>query len=346
VATEAQSLDRAAEEALYARLGELWAEPLWRPAEPAPPPLVPHVWRWREIEPVLLQTASVALGRDVERRVLTLRNPSGRRSGATRTLTAALQLILPGEVAPAHRHTMAALRWIIQGTGAHTTVEGERVEMRVGDLLLTPQPLWHDHAHEGDGPMIWLDGLDAPLVDALDARLFERFPGGGAQPVTEPDGAGPSRYGAAGLLPAARGAAPRHSPLMRYPLDEALAALHRMARLGGSDDAGEVRLEYVNPATGGHVMPTMACFLQLLRPGGRTAVHRHVSSGVYHVVRGSGHLETDGGALPWSERDTFAVPPWTWHALTNASAGEDAILFHFTDLPVYEALGLERREIR
>jgi gentisate 1,2-dioxygenase len=303
----------------------------------------PHVWRWRDVYELGKRVAeSVSLGPGDDRRTLRLVNP-GLPYGATHTLWAAVQEVLPGEVATAHRHTVSAIRFIIQGQGAATTVQGEHYPMRVGDVLLTPSWTWHDHENIGSEPMIWLDGLDIPLVRALNAIFFQPY-AEPKQPLAEWSEHSFRQYGFGTLRPL-RPSQPawNASPTLVYPWQRTLEALEA---LSGTqvDPFDDVALEYQNPLTGGPAMPTIGLAMQMLRPGVETRPHRHTSSSVHHVVRGEGATIIAGQRFDWSERDFFVVPPWAWHAHVNASAHEPAIVFQFNDVPLMQALGLYREE--
>jgi len=137
------------------------------------PKMVPFVWRWADIEPLIMRTGELMTpGRGAERRILRLANPGVPGKTSTHTLSTAVQLLLPGECAPAHRHSPTAIRFIMQGQGAYTTVEGERCPMEPGDLVLTPSWTWHDHGSEAAEPAVWMDGLDIPLIRSLDSMFF------------------------------------------------------------------------------------------------------------------------------------------------------------------------------
>lgn len=319
--------------------------------QPGDPPLMtpepvstvqPYLWRWADLEGAAREVAAaVSLEAGGDRRTLRLVNP-GLPYGTTHTLWAAVQQVLPGEVATAHRHTPAALRFIIQGQGAATTVEGERYPMCPGDMLLTPSWTWHDHENTGKERMIWLDGLDIPLVRALHAVFFEPY-----SAPKQPVGPWPEdsfrRFGAGSLRPLGSRLAGRASPLLVYPWARTLEALEALA--GTAPDPHEdVALEYQNPLSGGSALPTIGLAIQLLRPGVQTRAHRHTSSTVYHVVRGEGFTVIDGTRYDWTERDFFVVPPWAWHEHANVSSREAAILFQMNDMPTMEALGLYRAE--
>ena len=305
-----------------------------------PPEMEPFLWRWSEVEPLVLKSGEVVTpDRDVERRIMQLTTP-GLERGATHTLVAALQLLLPGECAPAHRHTPTAIRWILKGQGAYTTVEGDKCYMEPGDLILTPSWTWHDHANEGTGPMIWLDGLDVPLVRYLKANFYEQF-GEDQQPVT---GVGDSvrKYASGTLRPTWGESEAPYSPLWHYKWDRTYEALTSLAELG-SDPFDDVSMEFSDPVTGGPVLRTMTCRIQLIRPGVRTKAHRHTSSSVYQVYRGSGHSVIDGQRFDWTEGDLFVVPSWAWHEHASGP-DQESILFSIQDIPIMKSMALYREE--
>lgn len=312
---------------------------LGRGAE-SPPEIQPFLWRWSEVEPLVMKSGElVTPDRDVERRTLRLATP-GLERGTTQTITAALQLLLPGECAPAHRHTPTAIRWILKGEGAYTTVEGDKCYMEPGDLILTPSWTWHDHANEGTEPMVWLDGLDVPLVRYLKANFYEAFPED-QQPVM---GVGESerRYAAGALKPAWEEPQTPYSPLWHYKWDRTYQALKSLAQVDSSP-FDDVAMAYTDPSTGGPVLRTMSCWIQLIRPGVRTKAHRQTSSAVYQVYRGAGYSVIDGQRFDWSEGDFFVMPSWAWHEHANES-DEEVILFSIQDIPVLKALALYREE--
>jgi gentisate 1,2-dioxygenase len=252
--------------------------------------------------------------------------------------------MLPGEIAGAHRHTPDALRFIIEGEGAYTVVEGERIVLRPGDLVLTPNWKLHDHGNAPDGQAVtWMDALDVPLVNLLDASFFEQFPGRG-QPVTKAPEDSYQRYGAGHLKPTwEHAAASGPSPLLVYRWAQTEEALRGLARVA-SDPFDDVSLQYVNPFTGGSVLPSIDCWIQLLRPGVHTRAHRHTSTAVYFVVRGRGCTIINGRRFDWADRDFVVLPNWTWHEHVNLSDSEEAILFSVQDRPVLQALGLLREQ--
>jgi len=342
-----QPVQPAALEEFYADLENDELQGLWRVQTMSREPQTvvrPHLWRWETLYRHLLRAGEVmTTSREAERRVLLLVNPGLRASYAsTHTLTACVQMVKPGEVAPAHRHSPTAIRFILRGRGAYTTVEGERLEMHEGDLILTPNWTWHDHGNETATPIIWMDGLDRPLVTALNASFFEAY-STDRQPVTRPAGDSLRRFGA-GLRPRGWHERPLYSPQRIYCWEDTYATLSHLARAGDADPYDDVALEYVNPATGGPALPTLGLSIQLLRPGTRTRAHRHTSSAVYHVFRGRGYTVINGQRYDWAQGDFLALPPWAWHEHGNASSSEEAILFALTDVPALGALGLYREE--
>jgi gentisate 1,2-dioxygenase len=279
---------------------------------------VPYLWHWRDLRPQAMRAAELVGTAQAERRVLRLSNPN--LSGiASNTLVANIQIVMPGEIARAHRHSGAALRFIIEGGGGYTVVEGERVPMFPGDLVLTPNWTWHDHANDTDAPMIWLDGLDTPLVRMLEAGFYEEHPRERQE------------FGA-----------PVNASEWHYPMTEMRAALQRLAAGGTSD---EIALEYINRHTGGPVMPTIACHMQLLRPDEKTKARRRVCCTNYHVVEGAGYSVVGDQRLDWEDKDVFTVPTWTFCEHVN-NGDRPAFLFSFSDAPVMKALSLYRGQTR
>jgi gentisate 1,2-dioxygenase len=232
---------------------------------------------------------------------------------------------------------------IIESTGGYTVVNGEPAPMLPGDLVTTPNWTWHDHANDTDAPMIWLDGLDSPLVNMLEARFQEEYPEEAQRAGEEMDLSG-AKYGSGSYRPAWEEPTTVYSPQLRYPWTQTRAALDRLAEVEAGSPFDGVILEYSNPLTGGPVMPTIACFAQILRPGRRTRSHRHTGSTVYHVIEGQGSTIVDGVRLDWGAKDIFTVPGWAFHEHVNASSSQPAYLFSFTDAPVLRALHLYRSE--
>ncbi|OFW07645.1 MAG: gentisate 1,2-dioxygenase [Acidobacteria bacterium RIFCSPLOWO2_02_FULL_68_18] len=330
---------------LYARLDTANTAPLWEvlgkiiPPEPAPD-IVAVLWRYEEVRPLLLEAGRLLTAREAERRVLVLENPGLRgQSRVTTSLYAGLQLILPGEIAPAHRHSMAALRFVMEGTGAYTAVEGERTVMHPGDFILTPSWTYHDHGNPADVPVVWLDGLDVPIVNLFDASFRESYPGD-IQSSTVPDGDSDARY-AANMLPVDWAPARPSSPIFNYPYSRSRETLETLFRHGSVHQCHGVKMRFINPATGGAPMPTIGAFMQLLPKGFTGARYRATDSTVFAVAEGRGRSRIGDRVLAWGPRDVFVAPSWT--AVAH-EAEDEAVLFSFSDRPVQQVLGLWREE--
>jgi len=306
--------------------------------------VLPHLWKWRDLYDAVETVGNMhGLDGKAERRVLRLINPAyqdnknRRQRSTTHTMLMTVQLLKPGEVAHDHRHNFAAFRFVVKGSGAYTVVEGEKIRMEEGDVVLTPSMTWHGHRNEGD-PIVWLDGLDNPLLFALQVITWEPFPGG-VQPIRKISDGIASRVGMA--RPAWESPLERPKYNLCYKWKDTYETLKRLNDAPGSPFDG-VALEYVNP-DGGHTMPTLSCGIQLLRPGEATNTHRHNSSTIYHAFRGSGTTFINGKRFDWDQGDCFVVPLWSWHSHQNHSKDE-AILFSMSDRPVMEALKLYREE--
>jgi gentisate 1,2-dioxygenase len=335
---------------LYRDMEPLHLTPLWEvlhalvPQQPTTPCAAAH-WKYEEVRPFLMRAGEAISAEEAVRRVLILENPGLRgQSCVTQSLYAGLQLILPGEVAPSHRHTQSALRFIVEGSGAYTAVDGERTTMRPGDFIITPSWTWHDHGNESDVPVIWLDGLDIPIVRFLDAGFAENNPAR-SQVVTRAEGTSLARYGR-NMAPV-RGVSPFRgtSPIFSYPYERSREALEQLERDAPIDDWDGVKLRYINPLTGGSPMPTMQTFMQKLPAGFAGKPWRQTDGAVYSVVEGVGEAVIEGGGTTWrfafSPRDHFVVPSWHTARLSSAKG---CVLFSYSDRPVQEALGLHHEE--
>jgi 1-hydroxy-2-naphthoate dioxygenase len=302
----------------------------------------PYIWKWDMVYAKLLEACEALPESQTARRSLLFNNPGIETHGTTHTLLMGIQIIKPGEEAWAHRHTMAAIRFVIQGDGGvYTTVDGEICPMENYDLILTPKWTWHDHRNSTNKTTIWLDALDVPLVLALNAPFYEPYPGSQLQALREDESEYLQRRAGA-VRPTWEKAKKENLPL-RYRWKETEAQLKALAKGAGSPYDG-VALEYVNPVTGGPTLPTLGCWIQMLRPGERTRRHRHTSSAACFVVRGEGTTMVGEKALEWERHDSFAIPNWAWHEHVNRSKSEEAILFSVNDIPVLSAFGLYREE--
>ncbi|WP_112187221.1 gentisate 1,2-dioxygenase [Ralstonia sp. GX3-BWBA] len=333
--------------AYYAQLDGRQLAPLWEslhslvPREPTPR-IVPAIWKYNEVRPLVMQAGAVISAEEAVRRVLILENPGlPGKASVTSTLYAGLQLILPGEIAPSHRHTQSALRFIVEGRGAWTAVNGERTTMHPGDFIITPSWTWHDHGcptlEDGGEPVVWLDGLDIPLVQQFDCGFAENYPEA-QQPVMRPEGDSYARFGH-NMVPVRHRVTDPTSPIFSYPYARSLEALDTLYRHGELDPWDGVKLRYVNPATGGWPMPTIATFMQFLPKGFAGKTYRSTDATVYSVVEGRGTARIGDAQFEFEPRDVFVAPSW---APVQLNASEDAVLFSYSDRPVLSALNLLR----
>lgn len=307
--------------------------PYGRPARST----VPYAWRYAELRDWLMRAGELTPIEKAERRVLVLSNPGLglERMMATPTIYLGLQLILPGETAPNHRHSPSAVRFVVEGEGGFTTVQGEKCPMEKGDLILTPSGLWHEHGHSGSGPVVWLDALDLPLVYSMEASYCIE---GEPQVISNAADRSQTIYRRSGLTPYAALNAPRDPyPLVRFPWKEVRRNLLDMA---SSAAPGEpVHLAYVNPQTGGECLPILGFSAQMLRAGEDVTPPRRSCSGVIHVIEGRGVSEVDGVTMNWEEGDTLAIPT---HADVRhrAEGSAPAFIFHVDDAPLQRKIGI------
>ncbi len=328
-------------EALYTDLKPLALAPLWTtlhdlvPAQPTSR-MRPAHWSYEAIRPLLLRAGKCISAAEAVRRVLILENPGALGTACiTDTLYAGLQLILPGELAPAHRHTQSAFRFILEGRGAFTTVGGERFDMEPGDLILTPNFEWHEHCHAGKEPVVWLDGLDIPLVRSLSAGFAEDSPERHQQVVT-PSGTNAAQWGS-GLRPISTESVLRRVARYAYPFRDWHNALGAIARSGRPPGNDGYALEFVNPIDGSSVLPTMSAFCQLVPKDYETPSLRRTDARVFSVVRGSGRVHVGDSVFRPAPRDVFVVPSWTPYSIY---ADEEFVLFSYSDRATQERLGL------
>jgi gentisate 1,2-dioxygenase len=331
--------------AFYDRIDKDNLAPLWMVLSDLVTPeprsaCLPALWRFETIRAAMLEAGKLITAKEAERRVLVLENPGMRgRSQITTSLFAGVQLVMPGEVAPAHRHSQSALRFVLEGQGAHTSVGGERTLMEPGDFVITPCMAWHDHGNHSDEPMFWLDGLDLPLIAALDASFMDRFEAD-QQPIGKPAGDSAARYGA-NLLPVDHKQGSATSPIFNYPYARTREALAQLAKAGPFDACHGIKMRYTNPVTGDHAMPTMGTFIQLLPRGTRTARYRSTDATVFAAIEGRGRSRIGDQSFEWEPKDIFVVP--SWKPVVHEADGE-AVLFSFSDRPVQEKIGVWRED--
>ena len=305
--------------------GQWTADALMQKALDGPTPKgVPYVWRYDEVLAYLNEACEAFPEALHARRNLTFDNPALPRY-TTQTLAAGIQLIQPGEIAWPHRHTAAALRFVIHGDPELVTVVGgTEYPMEDYDLILTPKWSWHGHHNRARNNVTWLDLLDVPLIHALNQGFFEpgemgRMDPGAAAPDTAP-------------------------AVMRFPWRETEARLRAAAAEDKADPFDGITVPFSNPVTGGPTLPTVSCRAHMLRPGEETARHRHTASAIYFVIRGAGKTVVGDTELAWSRHDTFCIPNWSWHHHVNLDGGEDAFLFSITDEPMLAAFDLNREQ--
>jgi gentisate 1,2-dioxygenase len=334
----------------YQELEDLQAGALWTVANKIEPwfpqsTSVPVLWPYAKLREHVLRSVELVTPEKAGRRVIYLSNPNRRDvSAAVGWLYTGLQVMNAGEAASAHAHSASALRFIMEGSGAYTVVDGHKMTLGRNDFVLTPNGTWHEHGVSADGTTcIWQDGLDIPLMNALEANFFAVHPDL-TQKVTYAVDDSTKTFASPGLLPVTGTWTKAYSPLLKYEWEPTYEALSKYAQATDGSPYDGVMMKYVNPVTGGPVMQTIGASMQMLRPGERTKAHRHTGSFIYQCAKGSGYSVINGKRFDWQERDIFCVPSWAIHEHANGSDTEDACLFCFNDLPVMHSLGLYREE--
>ena len=330
----------------YRRIDGAALAPLWEvmkglvPPQPRPTPRA-HIWRYDTVRPFLMEAGALLSAEEAERRVLILENPAfSGMSRATATLYAGLQLVLPGEVAPAHRHTASALRFVLESAGGFTTVGGERTTMRAGDFVITPSWGWHDHGNQSTDPIVWMDVLDLPIVNFFEAGFSEHY-NDMSQAIDRPEGDALARYGA-GLLPIESGGRfGLTSPIFNYPFERTRQSLAAVAAAGTLDPHWAATLRYSNPIDGGWAMPTISSWMTHLPAGTATLGLRSTDGIIVAVAEGRGTARIGGERIAFGPRDIFVVPNWTERSFQTET---DCFLFCCSDRVAQEKLGLWREE--
>ena len=316
--------------------------PLWpslravMPATKPQPRTVPTAWSYAALKPLLLKAGELTPIEKAERRVLVLANPGHtlEKMQASSAIYLGMQLLLPGEWAPSHRHTPNAVRMVVEGEGAWTTVEGEKCPMSRGDLILTPTGLWHEHRHEGEGPMVWLDVLDLPLMYYLEASYHIDGP---RQAVTP--GRGDEIYAHGGVVPSVQfERADTPYPMLRYPWSETRAALVALADRRPSLQS--VQVTYVSPETGRDAQNVLGYYAQMLRPGQTLALPARSPAMVLHLIEGGLDVSVAERRFTLAEADTCCAPGYTPVTLTNRSTNAPAFAFIADEAPLHRKLGI------
>ncbi len=343
-----ETVNRAAEAGragFYERIAAQGMAPLWHVlhglvTETPKPAARPAHWRYAEVRPYLMEACEIISTEESERRVLVFENPGlPGQSRVTTSLFAGLQIILPGEIAPAHRHVASALRFIIEGKDAYTAVAGERTMMEPGDFVITPSWTWHDHGNLSDGPMVWLDGLDMHIVNLLSASFREGYPGR-THPITRPEGSATAEAGH-GLVPIDFDHTSQTTPIFNYPYRVTREALDRMSRLRAPDACHGFKMKYINPLNGGWAMPTLATAMALLPKGFKTEPYRCTAGTVFTVVEGQGRARIGDLVVDFAPHDIFVAPSWAPYTIEATS---DVVLFTYSDQGVQEKLDLFREQ--
>jgi gentisate 1,2-dioxygenase len=298
------------------------------------------IWKWKDISKALETAGEVLDLKQSFRRFIGFRTPS-LTLGTTHTMLLGAQLVKAGEIAEAHHHTMGAIRFVVHGGGAQTTVNGEPFPMEPGDLITTPSLSWHDHYNGADRPIVWLDGADGPFIRYLGIGFSERFH---EKQQAHQRSVGSSLYELGPARPSWTATNSGQPPPYRYRWEDTENTLSALAEKPG-DPCDGILLRFVNPLTGGPTLHTLSCGIQMLRPSEQTKSHRHTSSTIYHVFRGKGFTVCGDVRHDWEEGDTFTVPYWQWHHHGNASRTE-AVLFAMNDRPLMEAFGFYCEEIQ
>jgi len=329
----------------YGRLAEKSTKPLWEVLSSLVTP-VPRdrtnaaIWRYREMRPLISEGARLITPEEAERRVLILENPGlAGTSQITQTLYAGLQMIAPGEIAPSHRHVASALRYVMEGDGAYTAVNGERTIMRPGDFILTPSWQWHDHGNPGGSEVVWLDGLDIPIANFFCTSFAQHHPQT-TQPVDHRPGDALHQFGM-GMMPLEYKLDGMSAPVFVYPFERSQSALRHLQSSGHLNSWHGVKLQYSNPATGGSPMPTISAFLQLFPAGFQGKNYRSTDATVFCATSGRGRTFVGDTELAWESNDVFVVPSWQ---PVRHEAEEESILFSFSDRVAQKALGIWREE--
>ena len=337
----------AAREAYYQRISKHDMAPLWTvlknvvTKEPVTR-CAPAIWHFDDVKSLVMESGALISAEEAQRRVLVLENPSLRgESRVTNTLFAGIQMILPGEVAPAHRHVSSAIRFVLDGEGAYTAVDGEKAFMAPGDFVITANWAPHDHGNPSDKPMLWLDVLDLPTVNFYETSFAEYFDENAKmQNITRQDGDSLNFFGS-GVLPDGTPARLANSPVINYTYARTRPVLERLLKAGDVDKHHGARVRYANPTTGGSVLPTMGANLSLLPKGFKSEKYRSTDGTVFVCVEGQGATKIGDKVLQWGPRDVFVVPPWKTY---THEAAKESVLFSISDRPAQEALSIWRED--
>jgi len=332
----------------YARIAKLGMTPLWTVLDSliSDEPVTrcaPAIWHFDDVKSLVLESGGLITAEEAKRRVLILENPALRgESRVTNSLFAGIQMIMPGEVAPAHRHSASAIRFVLDGEGAYTAVDGEKAFMSPGDFVITANWAAHDHGNTSDKPMLWLDVLDVPAINFFETSFAEDF-ATPTQATTRQDGDSLSFY-ASGVLPdgnEAKKPAADRTPVINYTYARTRPIIDRLLRAGDIDKSHGARVRYANPMTGGPVLPTMGAHLAMFPQNFRGEPYRSTDGTVFACAEGRGTTTIGDQVLQWGPHDVFVVPPWKSYVHATS---EQSVLFSISDRPAQEALGIWRED--
>jgi len=316
--------------------------PLWPSLRAVLPPGKPALrtqatcWSYPSLRPLLLQAGELTPIEKAERRVLVLANPGHglEKMQASSTIYLGMQLLLPGEWAPAHRHTPNAVRMVVEGEGAYTTVEGEKCPMQRGDLILTPSGLWHEHGHDGDKPVVWLDVLDLPLIYHMETSYVQE---GKRQTVASSEAE--CAYQQGGVTPAPMfNRSGKNYPMLRYPWVQVRAALESLAKAQPETQA--VQVAYVNPETGADCQNILGFSALMLRAGETLKLPARSCAMVFHTIEGGAKISSDTAHFTLAEADTCCLPGYTTITLSNTQPNRASFIFIADDAPLQKKLGV------
>jgi gentisate 1,2-dioxygenase len=303
---------------------------------------VPHVWHYDIVKSLVMESGGLISAEEALRRVLILENPALRgESKATNTLFAGIQMILPGEIAPAHRHVSSAIRFVLDGEGAYTAVEGEKAFMSPGDFVITANWAPHDHGNPSKKPMLWLDVLDFPAVNFYETSFADYYDEKHKmQNTTRDDGDSLAFYGS-GVLADDAPMNLKRSPVINYTYARTRPILDRLKKAGNIDKSHGARVRYTNPVNGGPVLPTMGANLALFPKGFKGEKYRATDGTIFVCTEGGGTTTVDGKVLEWGVNDVFVVPPWKRY---SHQVNKESVLFSISDRPAQESLGIWREQ--
>ena len=338
---------KARRQEYYKQLGPNSMAPLWEVLGNVvtPEPRVtskPYLWKWADTRPLVLEAGKLLTAEEAERRVLVLENPAyPGQSRATNTLYGGIQLVMPGEVAPAHRHTQSALRFVLESKGGYTAVGGEKTTMMPGDFVITPSWSFHDHGNTTDSPIIWMDVLDVPMMTFFEGGFADHH-NAKTQDISRPEGDALARFGA-GLLPidAQRPYGELNSPIFNYPFVRTREALVASAHGAPADPHWGVTMRYANPLNGGWAISTIASWMMYLPAGTSTKRMRSTDGLICAVAEGRGSAWAGDTKMDFAEKDSFVIPNWTWR---HFKAETDCFIFFSSDRGVQERMGIWREE--